>query len=143
MTILELNTKYSFEDLEQMPGNGKLRYKLFPPVFKDLHENKIIYYERFVCVAILEEINFTEERFSAKAVPLLKIKGVGVNRDYLPEKPWTFGASWEYMRLTGDCFGTYGSWLIWTDKVFVKHIESLVIAGNLEEAMNLTIYKNK
>jgi len=144
MTLQEINSKYSWKELSSMPGDGELRRNLFSPFLTDLHENKIIYYERFLCVAILKDIIITPELFEATAVSHIKIERPDGEHSYYPKKPcWTFGAAWPYMRLLGDHFGTYGGWLIWTDKELVKTVEELARKKDFKTAYELTAYKGQ
>jgi hypothetical protein len=122
-----------------MPGDAEFRYKLFAPILRDLYENKIVYFERFVCVAILENIQITSERFEATAVPYINIERP--DKPYHQKKPWTFSASWPYMRVLNGHFGTYGMWSFWTDKELVKTVEELARKGEFEKALDLTVYK--
>ena len=142
MTLQEINSKYSWKELSSMPGDGDLRRELFTPHLKDLYENKIIYYERFACVAIVEDIEITREGFKATATPYLKIKEAGPAQ-YFPQKSWTFGSRWDHMRLLSDHFGTYCLWLIWTDKELVKTVEELARKKDFEAALNITVYKGQ
>jgi hypothetical protein len=141
MTLQELHVKYSYKDLAGIPGDAELRLKLFAPILNDLYENKIVYYERFMCIAILENIQITPEYFQATATPYLKIKRVHSRFPYYPTKPWTFGAAWSVMRLINDHFAGYGSWLVWTEKELVRTVEERVKKGDFESALQLTLYK--
>ena len=144
MTLQEINSKYSFAELQKMPADdAEFRRNLFSPFLTDLYENKIIYYERFACVAIVKDIIITPELFEITAVPYLKLKSASGSggKQYYPNESWTFSASWAYMRLLGDNFGTYGGWLFWTDKELVKTVEELAIKKEFEAALNLTVYK--
>jgi len=141
MTLEEINSKYSWKELSSMPGDGELRRNLFSSFLTDLYENKIIYYERFACVAYIKDIIITPELFEATAVPYLELKRAGGGPQYYPNEPWTFSASWAYMRFLGDHFGTYGGWLFWTDQETLKTVEKLARKNEFEAALNLTVYK--
>ena len=141
MTLQEINSKYSYKDLHCSPGSADLRRELFSPILTGLCQNKIVYYERFACVAVIENVEITPEYFQATTVPYLKLKAGG-HVQYYPSKPWTFGAAWSVMRLIDDHFAGYGSWMFWTDKNLVKRVEELAGKGELDAAMNLTLYKN-
>ena len=143
MTLPEINSTYSFEDIARIGGNADLRCKLFAPILTNIYENKIVYYERFMCIAIIEDIKITAESFSATAIPYLKIERAGSRLPFYPNKPWAFGAHWSVMRLLGDHFGGYCSWLIWTDKELVKTVEELARKREFETALELTIYNGK
>jgi len=141
MTLQEINSKYSWKDLNSMPGDGELRRKLFSPFLTDLYENKIIYFERFLSIVTLADIENTPEKFTATAIPYLNIEKPEGGRSGFMKEPWNFGAAWPYMRLSGDHFGTYSMWLIWTDKELVKTVEELARKKDWEFAYELTAYK--
>ena len=141
-TLQELSLKHSITDLQRIPGDGDLRYQIFSPILQNLYENKIIYYEHFMCVAILEDIKITPESFYATAIPHIKIERADSNMKYYPPKPWKFGAKWSWMTLRHNRFGTYGSWLFWTDKDLVKTVEEQARKGEFEKALELTLYKD-
>jgi hypothetical protein len=144
MTLEELELKYSWGELAKIPGDGDLRFQLFSPILKDLYENKIVYYERFMCVAILDDVKITPVEFKAKAIPYLKIERAGSRLPFYPEKPWTFGAKWSYMSLSNGHFSTYGGmWQFWTDKELVKTVEDLVRKKEFETALESTLYKRQ
>jgi hypothetical protein len=79
MTIDELIQSYSEHDLSRFPGDNDLRHRLFSPLFMNLYEDKIVYRERFVCVARLQDIKVTSGSFSAIAVPLIHIEFAGTS----------------------------------------------------------------
>ena len=99
MTLQEISSKYSFKELGSMPGDADFRYKIFSPILKNLSENKIVYYEHFICVAILQDIIITPESFQATAVPYIKIERDYYPFTYYPKEPWIFGAKWSFMTL--------------------------------------------
>lgn len=142
MTLQELSLKYSFKDLGSIPGDGDLRYQIFSPILKNLYENKIVYYERFMCVAILKDIIITPELFQATAIPYIKIERVDSKFTFYPIKPWKFGTTWSHLRLFNDHFAGYGSWLFWPEKDLVKYVEEKARKGKFEEALKLTLYKD-
>jgi hypothetical protein len=141
MTLKEINSKYSWKELSQMPGDGEFRRKLFTPFLTDLYEDKIIYFERSLCIVTLRDIKNTPESFKATAIPHIHIERPERPISNLMKEPWEFGAAWPYMRLLGDHFGTYGGWLIWTDRELVKVVEELAIKKDFEFAYELTAYK--
>ena len=119
MTLEELSLKYSWKELGCVPGDGNLHFQLFYPILKDLYENKIVYYERFMCVAILENVIITPERFEATAISHITIER-GERKPHPPTKPWKFGAVWSWMTVNEGHFSTYGGmWLFGTDKDLV------------------------
>ena len=143
MTLVEINSKYSEKDLCSIPGDENLRRELYLPFLQDLYQNKIVYYERFCCVAIVENLVITPEYFEVTAVPFIKIERAGSMFPYYPAKPWTFGVRWDTMRLIRDHFAGYGSWAIWTEKDLVKTVEELARKREFETALELTVYKGQ
>ena len=139
MTLQEINSKYSYAELQSLPG--EVRRELYTPFLTDLYENKVIYYERFLCVAILKNIKTDTEKFEATAIPYINIQHPEREGRPFPKKPWTFGVGWPYIRMLGDHFGGYSSWLIWTDKELVKTVEELAKRKEFEAAYDLTAYK--
>ena len=140
MTLQEINSKYSFKEIQSMPGDGEFRRKLFSPFLEDLYEDKIIYFERRLCIVTLKDIKNTPELFEATAIPYMHIERPDRISNLMKE-PWTFGAAWPYVRLLGDHFGTYGGWIFWTDKELVKTVEELARKKDFESAYKLTAYK--
>jgi hypothetical protein len=138
MTITELQSKYSWEELSSMPGDPKLRYELFAPFLNNLHENKIIYQEHFIGIVKLEDLIITPERFEAKAIPYLLFEGCSMSDKYFfKQEHWTFGAKWSFVRLLDDGFGTYGGWKIWCDPETIKKAEELTLNKKFKEAYGL------
>ncbi len=50
MSLEELNLKYTNDELRRIPGDALLRFNILSPILMDLHESKVVYRERFVCV---------------------------------------------------------------------------------------------
>ena len=137
MTIEELKLKYSWEELSSMPGDAKLRYEIFSPFLKNLHENKMVYRESIIGIIKVEEMKITPDRFSAKAIPYLCLEtGSRFDEFFFRQKSWDFGAKWDFVRLLDNGFGTYGMWKIWCDPSIVKQTEELILKKNFEEAYN-------
>ena len=141
MTLSQICEKYSAKELQSMPGDAEFRYRIFSPILSNIFENKIVYYERFMCIAILEDIKITSESFYATAVPYLKIEREENSSMYYPQKPWKIGVKWSYLTLHHNHFGTYGGWSFWTDKVIVQKTEELARNREFDKAMELTLYK--
>lgn len=136
LNISELNAEYK-SGLTEIPGDREFRYKVLSPLFEKLYENKVVYYERFVCIAKLENIKITPERIHAIAVPQLLIKkGYGVNK--IPDK-WDFSAPWEVITLAKNAMTFYSGLSIWCDPVTVEKVEKLALERKFEEALNLTL----
>jgi len=141
MALNEICSKYSWQEIGRIPGDGDFRHKLFKPVLENLFENKIIYYERFICIATLADIKITPERFEATATPYLNIE-----RKDRPNrtKPWNFGAAWSFMSANDGYFSTYGGqWLVWPDKDLVIAVEELARKKDFDAALDLTLNKSR
>lgn len=112
MNIAEINQKYPNNELASFPGDEELKRELFAPLLNNLFENKIVYHERFTCIGRVDELELLPDMFNAKVTALHLIKK-GNKMDYfMPQHPWTFGASWSYLRLINTSLAGYGSWLI-------------------------------
>lgn len=144
MTIDELKRNYSEDDLSHFMGDNELRYRLFSPFFSNLHENKVVYRERFVCLVRLENIEITPEGFSSTAVPLIHIEFTGDWRPEPPPEPWEFGAVWKAMCVWNNGFSApYASWTIWPDPELVREVERLALKGEFERALELTAWVSR
>ena len=136
MTLQEIKSKYTWHELSSIPGDSKLRHSLYSPLFNNLHEQKVVYRERFIGIMKLEDITITPERFEAKAIPFLLLeRGAGFDQYFFQQKHWTFGAIWSHIALSGDAIGsTYANWWIWTNPELVKAVEDHIIAKEFEKA---------
>lgn len=144
MTIKELRSNYA-EELALFPGEGKLRYELLSPVLRNLHESKVVYYEKFIGIVRLEDIKITSEEFLAIANSYLLIERHSRFDPYFFKiKKWKFGAKWKYMRLLGSSINVpYANWTIWCDPDTVKAVEELTLKKMYPEALNLTLNEGK
>ena len=140
MTFDELRKYYTKHELSYSPGNAELRYKLFAPFFENLFENKVIYYEQFLVIVQLEDIEITPERFEAKAIPLLSVKKNDESPYCFPTQAWTFGGTWAYMVLCGNAISMpYVGWTIWPEADRVQRVEKAVLKYDHETALSLTL----
>lgn len=149
MYIKELHEKYPRGTLTTLPGDVALKYEAFSPLFQNLYENKIVYYERFLAIVIFEDINISDWGFRAKAIPYLEIERVDIpvrNRSYrfrMPDKHWFCAGRWDFIWLNNTNLGSpYGSYCIWPDPEQVKYVEQLTIAKRFIEAIEAT-YQEK
>lgn len=146
MTISELHEKYSVKELSAIPGDGELRKEIFPPLFDNLFENKVIYHERVTFVAKLEDIKFLSEGFQATVVPYLHIKKNSHSDKIYLRRPqresWEIFAKWDHFALDENVLHPYGgAWLMWCEPELVKQVEKLVLEEKYQEALDLTLYK--
>ena len=91
MTFNDLRKQYTEDELSYFPGKKRLRYKMFAPFFQNLFENKVVYRERFIVIARLEDIEITPKGLGATAIPLLSVKPIEPPYDVLDE-PWNLVA---------------------------------------------------
>lgn len=142
MTIEELKTKYSEEELSNFPGDKKLRYEMFAPLFNNLYEQKVIYCEKVLGIVRLDEITITPDLFKATAVPDRCVVRNNDLDDIFMELPkWTFSANWDWMRLIDESINVpYANWTIWTDPKLVKVVEKLCHDKDYDEALGYFFY---
>jgi hypothetical protein len=139
--IESLRSKYSREDLTLLPGDHDLRFKIFSPIFANLHESTIVYQERFLALVRLENIEITSEGFQATAAPYRLIeRGVPELDSRFPDHKWEFGATWSHMTLARNSIrAPYANWNAWCEPSLVREVEKLVEGGKMEEALLLRV----
>jgi hypothetical protein len=141
MTFAELRKHYTRDQLSYFPGDRQLRYKLFAPFFQNLFENKVVYYERFIVIVRLEDVEITPKKFGAKAIPLLSVERIKPPYMVL-EEPWTFAGRWDWMTLIKNSINVpYVGWTIWPEHNRVKAVEEAVMKNDFETALSLTKYE--
>ncbi len=137
-TLAQLREQYTEEQLSNQEGDSQLRYQLFAPFFRNLFENKVVYYERGVCIARLEDIEITSGGFHATAHPQLQMYPDISEGSYFPES-WQFGGPWASMCLSDDhFFMPYAGWSVWPEAERVQMAEALVLQGRINEALRIT-----
>jgi hypothetical protein len=140
MNFNDLRKTYTSEELSYFPGDNDLRFRAFSPLIDDLFESKVVYYEKFICLVRLEDIQITPEFLGATAVPYLRIERTGSFRPRSPVEPWTFKGSWSRMCLVNNSLNVpYAGWTIWPEAERVKAVESLIRNHDYEEALRLTL----
>ena len=136
MTISELRERYK-DELSSNPGDRALRYQLFAPFFENLFENKVVYHERFACLARLEDIEITPERIRATAVPLQSLYTGPLFP--MPNRSWSFGSCWEGIQLGVGYFSVpYAGWTVWPEPARIKAVIEALKTGDLLFAQELT-----
>jgi hypothetical protein len=143
MHIKELHEKYPKGTLDRLPGDVALKYEAFYPLFQNLYENKIVFYDRFLAIVILEDIDISDWGFRARAIPYLEIERVDIplsKRSYryrMPDKSWFCAGKWDFIWFNNTHLGSpYGGYSIWPDPEQVKYVELLTIAKRFIEAIN-------
>jgi len=134
MSLIELLDKHP--DLRTNQGDADFRRSVWGPFFESLHENKVIYRERFICLARIDDLKITEGGVGGTVVPLVYLFTYpDLN---LPERPWQFGGSWSRMRQSNSSLGQpYAGWTIWPEAERVKAIENLLSKDDIEGALEL------
>lgn len=134
MTLRELLKKHP--DLSSNHGDPVFRRSVWAPFFQSLHENKVIYRERFVCLARLDDLETDERGVRGTVVPLRYLHVP--HYILVPSDSWRFGGSWEYMCQGADCLSQpYASWSVWPEAKRVEAIEKLLSKEDVEGAMEL------
>ncbi len=147
MTIAQLKKKYGKKELSEPIGDRELRYEAFAPLFENLYENKLVYFEygRTQLVRV-EKLQITPDQFWGIAVPHLLIDDDKHRHlqlfDAMPE--WAFRSRWENLRLEQNCLaGYYTCWRIWTDPELVQQVEQLTLNKEFKKALALTTHSVK
>ena len=149
MKLSDLYKTHTEEELEYSEGDASIRFRAFSPFFKNLHEGKVIYYQKFMCIARLDELMITPEGLSAKAIPVTPIPRSGVppnmsQRYTTPSGPWNIAMEWSWMMLSGGGLGNpYVGWTIWPEVERVQAVEELLQKGDTEAVMKLTLYSEE
>jgi hypothetical protein len=105
--------------------------------WKALIGNKIIYMEaRILCVAKVEDLQVSEDGFSALVVPTLD-SATGDNPQKRPRAPllWRFSTRWGMLCSTRQFFYVhYAGWRFWPDSEYVVPIENLLLEKGQQAA---------
>jgi len=137
MTLIQLLEQHP--ELRTNKGDPVFRHSVWAPYFRNLHEGKVLYRERFICIARIDDLKITEGGVGGTVVPLQYIYSYPHLR--LPERPWHFGGSWEHMWQHDNCLGMpYANWTIWPEPSLVRAVESLASKGDIEGALELIGY---
>ena len=146
MKLSDLYKSYSEKELQYSEGDSAIRFRAFSPFFQNLHEGKVIYCQKFMCIARLDDLTITPERLSAKAVPVTPIVRTGMPESLIqrytpPLKPWNIGMQWSWMMLANGGLGNpYVGWTVWPEVERVQAVEKLIESGDLEGIMKLTLH---
>jgi hypothetical protein len=134
MTLRELLKKHP--DLSSNQGDPIFRRSVWAPFFENLHENKIIYRERFICLANLEDLEIDDRGVRGTVVPLnFFYTREGLR---LPPRPWKFAGAWAHMMQGDGCLSQpYVTWTIWPEVERVRAIETLLSRNDSEGALEL------
>jgi len=137
MRLNDLLAKYPGPALQGSNGDAVLRRSVWTPFFENLHESKVIYCERFICLARIENLRITDIGVGGLIVPLKYL----YVPDYIqsaPQKSWGFGAGWAHMTQGAGTLGCkYSGWTIWPEAERVRAIETLLSRDDTEGALEL------
>jgi hypothetical protein len=140
----EIRTKYIEDEIVVFPIRNEFPFDRFSQIMKNLFENKIVYYEKFLCVATLKDIKICSDSFLATAIPHHKIEIKKSHYLYYPSKPWNFGSKWSSIRYNeSNITSHYAGWTIWPGAERVQLVEECLKKGDFDEALQLTIHELK
>jgi hypothetical protein len=123
-------------DLAYNEGDPVFRRSVWGPFFGNLHENKVIYRERFICLAQIDDLEMDEKGVRGTVVQLVYLFTYPHLRT--PPRPWRFGGSWKYMWQSGNSLGQpYAGWTIWPEPSLIKGVEHLIANEDHEGALEL------
>ena len=136
MTLKELLQKYPDRDLESNEGDPVFRRSVWEAFFRNLYVNKVIYREKFICLARIDDLQSTEGGVRGTVVPLrFLFQYPHLNT---PSRPWRFGGSWADMWQGEHTLGQpYAGWTIWPEEERVRAIEALLAKDDVDEALEL------
>lgn len=136
MKLSDLLSKYPEQKLQSNWGDPVFRRAVWAPFFENLHENKVVYRERFICLARIENLRIDELGVGGVVVPLQYFYSYpGWN---LPTTAWGFGGGWKTMNQGDGCLGQcYAGWTIWPEPARVRAVETLLGRGDSEGALEL------
>ena len=123
-------------DLAYNQGDPVFRRSVWGPFFGNLHGNKVIYRERFICLARIDDLEIDDKGVRGTVVPLVYLFTYPHLR--IPARPWRFGGSWAHMWQTGNKLGQpYAGWTIWPEPPLVRAVEHLIAQDATEGALEL------
>ncbi len=136
MKLNDLFTKYPARALQACDGDPAFRRLVWAPFLENLHESKVIYRERFVCLARIDDLQITDLGIKGIIVPLNYIHLP--TRFHLSFKTWHFGGTWAHMTQgNGYLSQPYAGWAIWPEAERVRAIETLLSRDDAEGALEL------
>ncbi|MEI7774968.1 MAG: hypothetical protein WCK17_09340 [Verrucomicrobiota bacterium] len=137
MKLKNLLDKYPPKTLTSNNGDPAFRRSVWGPFFENLYEDKLIYRERFICLAKIENLNLTDQGVTGSVVPLHFIRiprGLPAPRF----NRWGFGGTWAHMfQVNGYLTQPYAGWSVWPEADRVRAIEGLLAHNDTEGALEL------
>lgn len=137
MKLKDLLEKYPAPSLQHGNGDAAFRCSVWTPFFENLYENKVVYRERFICLARIENLRITDIGVGGLVVPLKYLYVPDYIRG-VPKASWGFGGGWAHMRQGNGTLGCiYSGWTIWPEAERVRAIETLLSRDDAEGALEL------
>jgi hypothetical protein len=137
MKLNDLRSKHSADALRASKGDPSFRRSVWAPFFENLHEGKVIYRERFICLARIENLAITDIGVGGLITPLKYLYVPSYIRA-APDKSWGFGGGWAHMTQGDGTLGcNYAGWSIWPEAERVRAVETLLARGDEEGALEL------
>jgi len=134
MTLKELQKKHP--ELRNNYGDPVFRRSVWAPFFENLHESKVIYREKFICFARIDDMKIDERGVRGTIVPLVFLRTFP--HRITPSRSWRFGGSWENMWQGDRTLGQpYASWTIWPELKLIRAVEKLLAKDDVGGAMKL------
>jgi hypothetical protein len=137
MKLNDLLHQHTAAALQASKGDPALRRSVWAPFFETLHENKVVYRERFVCLGRIENLRITDTGIGGLIVPLRYLY-IPQYIHSVPKTGWGFGGGWTEMRQAGSKIGCpYSGWAIWPEAARVRAVETLLLRGDVDGALEL------
>ena len=137
MKLSDLLTKHSAAALKASNGDPAFRRSVWAPFFESLHESKVIYRERFICLARIENLRITDIGVGGLIVPLRYLYIPTYIRS-VPKTSWGFGGGWAHMtQVDSNIRCIYSGWTVWPEAERVRAVERLLSRDDVEGAIAL------
>ena len=137
MRLNDLLAKYPGPALQASNGDAAFRRSVWTPFFENLHENKVVYRERFICLAKIQNLTITDIGVGGVIVSLKYLYVPGYIRG-VPLESWGFGGAWAHMTQGAGTLGCkYSGWTIWPEAERVQAVETLLSRDDTEGALEL------
>ena len=131
--------------LEERPGDPAAKFALAEPILRSLHNNRLVYRERFIALVEVPNLVFDKQgiRGNVKLVHYLYMPHfLQAIQDRL-KKEWHFGNTWDNSVLSWNEEGVlrigapYCGWMIWPETKLVAAVEAFAEQGDMKSALDL------
>jgi hypothetical protein len=137
MKLNDLLQKQPAPALKASNGDPAFRRSMWAQFFENLHESKVVYRERFLCLARIENLRITDIGIGGLIVPL-KYLYIPKYIHSVPKSSWGFGGGWADMTQVGSTLGCkYSGWSIWPERERVRGVETLLSHDDVQGALEL------